>query len=413
MASLDRPVSLWRNRDYLLLWSGQTISGVGSSVSTIAYPLLVLMITRSPAQTGFISAARAFTYVIFVLPAGALVDRWNRKLVMVICDTIRLFSLASVAGAIAWGHLSLLQLYITAIVEASSGTLFDIAEISCLPQVVAQEQLPNAMGRVQTTIGIAALLGSALGGLLFTLRSLLPFLADALSYLVSIGSLFFIRTTFQQRKSEMTHHLYQEIVEGLQWIWMQPLLRTMALITAVNVFAGSGQTLIVIVISQAHHVSDSTIGLIFSIGGVGSILGSLGVSFVQKHFSFAQIIPGALWLYAVLWFALVTLPGPLLLSVIFAVLSFVSPFYNVVYVSYRLALTPEALQGRVNSVARLIAFGLAPLSVALTGILLQYAGPRTTIFLSVGIQLVLAVIATMNNTIRHARLLAEVRQNIE
>ena len=265
------------------------------------------------------------------------------------------------------------------------------------------------MGRVQTTMGTAALLGSLLGGLLFTLRSLLPFLVDALSYLISISSLFFIRTTFQLQRSA-THHLYQDVVEGLQWIWMEPLLRIMALITAVNVFAGSGQMLIVIVISQEHHVSDSIIGLIFSIGGVGSILGSLGVSFVQKRFSFAQIILGVLWLYAVLWFTLSTLPGPLLLSAIFAVLSFIGPFYNVVYVSYRLALTPDALQGRVNSVARLIAFGLAPLSVALIGILLQYAGPRITIFLSVGIQFVLALIATGSTTIRHAYPLVEIKQ---
>jgi predicted MFS family arabinose efflux permease len=409
----DPSVSLWRNHDYLLLWGGQTLSGIGSSVSTIAYPLLTLMITRSPAQTGFISAVRALTYVILVLPAGALVDRWNRRYTMIFCDIIRLISLASVAGVLAWGHLTLLQLYITAIVEAASGTLFDIAEISCLPQVVAKEQLSSAMGRVQATMGIAALLGSALGGLLFTLRSLLPFLADALSYLVSVGSLFFIRTTFQQQRSDRPHHLYQEIVEGLQWIWMQPLLRTMALITAVNVFSGAGQTLIVIIIAQAQNVSNSTIGLIFSMGGVGSIVGSLVVSFIQRRFRFAQIIIGALWFYVVLWLLLIMLPGPFLLAVIFSALSFIGPFYTITYVSYRLALTPDVLQGRVNSVARLISFGLAPLSIALTGILLQLVGPRITLFLSIAIQLVLAVTATMNDTIRHTRPLMEIRQNRE
>ncbi|HEY5006044.1 MAG TPA: hypothetical protein VII61_22985, partial [Ktedonobacteraceae bacterium] len=153
--------------------------------------------------------------------------------------------------------------------------------------------------------------------------------------------------------------------------------------------------------------------LIFSMGGVGSIVGSLVVSFIQRRFRFAQIIIGALWFYVVLWLLLIMLPGPFLLAVIFSALSFIGPFYTITYVSYRLALTPDVLQGRVNSVARLISFGLAPLSIALTGILLQLVGPRITLFLSIAIQLVLAVTATMNDTIRHTRPLMEIRQNRE
>jgi predicted MFS family arabinose efflux permease len=176
---------------------------------------------------------------------------------------------------------------------------------------------------------------------------------------------------------------------------------------AIAIICCSGQTLIVIIIAQAQHVSDSIIGLIFSIGGIGSIAGSLVVSFIQRRFSFAQIIIGALWFYVVLWLLLITLPGPFLLAMIFAALSFIGPFYNITYVSYRLALTPDVLQGRVNSVARLISFGLAPFSIALTGILLQLVGPRITLFVSIGIQLVLAVTVTTNDTIRHARPLAQ------
>jgi predicted MFS family arabinose efflux permease len=407
MSSTNRPGSLWHNLDYLLLWGGQTVSEIGTGVSTIAYPLLVLATTNSPAQAGLISAARTLVYVMLVLPAGALVDRWDRKRLMIICDMGRALSLGSVALAALSGHLTLALLYVTSIVEATLGTFFNIAEVSCLPQVVTKEQLPAAMGRTQATAGIATLLGPPLGGLLFSLRSLLPFLADAVSYIVSVGSLFLIRTSFQEQRSTVTRHLRREIMEGLRWVWHQPLIRSMALITGANVFCGSGYTLIIIIIAQLHHASDSTIGLIFGIGGAGTILGSLLVGSVLKRLSFAQIIVGMLWLTALFWLTLVALPGPLLLGLITAALFFMIPFYNTAYVSYRLALTPDALRGRVNSVARLIANGLAPLGLAFTGFMLQAVGPQFILLLLVGLQAGLALVATLNTAIRQAHSLKE------
>lgn len=406
MAS-SKPVSLWRNLDYLLLWSGQTISNVGTGVSTIAYPLLVLTVTGSPAQAGFISAARALIYAILVLPAGALVDRLDRKRAMIICDVGRALSLGSIALAAALGHLTLTLLYATSVVEVALGTFFNIAEVSCLPQVVAKEQLPAAMGRVQATDGIATLLGPPLGGVLFAVRALLPFLADAVSYVASIASLFFIRTSFQELRGVKARRMHEEIIEGLRWVWQQPLIRAMAFITGVNVFCGAGYTLIIIIIAQLHHAPDSVIGLIFGFGGAGGILGSLLVGPIQKRLNFAQIIVGTLWLTALFWFALVALPEPILLGLITAALFFIVPFYNAVYIGYRLALTPDALRGRVNSVARLIAFGFSPLGLALTGISLQYAGARITVLLAVGVQAFLALVAMLNGAIRHARPLAE------
>lgn len=405
--AISKPVSLWRNLDYLLLWSGQTISNVGTGVSTIAYPLLVLTVTGSPAQAGFISAARALIYAILVLPAGALVDRLDRKWAMIICDVGRALSLGSIALAAALGHLTLTLLYATSVVEVALGTFFNIAEVSCLPQVVAKEQLPAAMGRVQATDGIATLLGPPLGGVLFAVRALLPFMADAVSYVASIASLFFIRTSFQELRGVKARRMHEEIIEGLRWVWQQPLIRAMAFITGVNVFCGAGYTLIIIIIAQLHHAPDSVIGLIFGFGGAGGILGSLLVGPIQKRLNFAQIIVGTLWLTALFWFALVALPEPILLGLITAALFFIVPFYNAVYIGYRLALTPDALRGRVNSVARLIAFGFSPLGLALTGISLQYAGARITVLLVVGVQAFLALVAMLNGAIRHARPLAE------
>src|SRR5260370_38882161 len=104
-----RPKSLWLNRDYMLLWSGQVVSNVGTEVSTVAFPLLILAVTGSPAQAGFVGALRALPYVIFTLPAGALLDRWDRKPTMILCDTARALSLASSPVARDTGHMTIIQ----------------------------------------------------------------------------------------------------------------------------------------------------------------------------------------------------------------------------------------------------------------------------------------------------------------
>src|SRR5712671_6683292 len=132
---------LWRNRDYLLLWSGQTVSSIGSGVSQLAFPLLALALTGSPAQAGLAGALRGLPYFIFTLPGGALIDRWNRKLVMIFCDAGRAISMASIPVALVFGHLTLLQLYIVSLLEGSLYVFFDLAETASLPRVVPKEQL--------------------------------------------------------------------------------------------------------------------------------------------------------------------------------------------------------------------------------------------------------------------------------
>ena len=127
-----RPGRLWRNRSYMLLWSGQAISTIGTQVSTVAFPLLVLFLTHSPAQAGLMGAVRALPYLFFSLPAGALVDRWDRKRVMIVCDTGRAIAMGSIPVALALSHLSMVQLYIVSAVEGTLFVFFNIAEVACI-----------------------------------------------------------------------------------------------------------------------------------------------------------------------------------------------------------------------------------------------------------------------------------------
>ncbi len=400
--------SLWRNRDYLLLWSGQTISSFGTQISGFAFPLLVLFLTGSPAQAGVLGAVRSLPYLFLSLPVGALIDRWDRKRVMILCDTGRTVTLGSIPAVYALlGTVPLWQLYLAALIEGTLFVFFNIAEVACLPRVVSKEQLPAASGQNQASEIAAVLAGSPLGGVLYSLSHLLPFLADALSYGVSVGSLFFIRTAFQGDRTAPRRKLRVEILEGLRWLWNHPLIRFMAVLTGGLNFVG-GAPLIIIVIAQRQQTSPTNIGLIFAIGSIGGIVGSVIGPFIQKRYRFGTVIIATLWIQVLVWPLYAFAPNPLWLGVISAVLFTTGPVYNVVQFSYRLALIPDALQGRVNSVFRLLAFGFIPAGQALTGVLLQWVDVLPTVLVFGACLLVLGGLTTINPHVRHARPLEEV-----
>ncbi len=398
-----RPTSLWRNKNYLLLWGGQVISSTGTQVSQLAFPLLVLFLTHSAAQAGFVGALRTFPYLLFSLPAGALVDRWDRKRLMIFCDAVRALSLASIPFAFALGKLSIVQIYLVSLVEGTLFVFFDIAETSCLPNVVERDQLPAAVAQNQATQGITSLLGPTLGGFLYGVSLLLPFLADAISYLASVLSLFWIRSNFQQERTAVPRRLYREVIDGLVWFWREPLLRVMAVLSCgINLVVVGGSSLLVIVLAQHLHASPFMIGLIFAGGGIGSILGSFVAPVLQRHLSFGQAIIGNAWVLALLWPLYAVASNIVALGILAGILFFLGPIYNVVNASYRLALVPDAFQGRVNSAVRLISFASQPIGLAATGVLIQSIGTSGTVLAGAGVLLVMALFATLSSHVRNA-----------
>jgi MFS family permease len=401
--SAARPASLWRNRNYMLLWSGQTVSSVGSGASRLAFPLLVLDLTHSAAQAGIVGALEALPYVFLSLPAGALIDRWNRKRVMIFCDVFRAIGMGSVPIALALGQLSILQLYLVSLLEGTLFVFFNLAEVACLPRVVATEQLPAATAQYQATDGVSALISPQLGGALYGLRHALPFLADAVSYAASVISLLFISARFQEERTASRRRLHLEIGEGLVWLWRQPLIRYIAFLTGGWNFVSAGATLLVIVLAKQQGASDFITGTIFAIGGVGAIVGSLLGGPIQRRFRFGPVIIATIWVGALLWPLYAIAPSPLWLGVVTAGIFVVSPIYNVVQFTYRLSLIPDALQGRVNSVFRLLAFGFQPLGLAFTGLLIERIGAVRTVLVFAVCLFILAVTTSLNRHVRHTR----------
>jgi predicted MFS family arabinose efflux permease len=395
-------IPLWRNRDYMLLWSGQAISLVGTGITQTAFPLLVWDLTHSAALVGLIGGLGTLPYLFLSLPAGALIDRWDRKRVMILCDIGRALNLVSVIIALMLGHLVVGQLVINVMTEGTLFVFFNLAEIACLPRVVPEEQLPAATAQNEATQGTTLLLGPVLGGALYGFRQVLPFLADALSYVVSVISLMGIRVDFQQERILAHRKLLPEIKEGLTWLWRQPVIRFMAVLTGGLNFVSAGLIPLLVVLVKQQHGSSFLYGLILTIGGIGGILGSLLGTPLQKRFRFGQLVISAVWIEALLWPLYAIVPNLFLVGVILALSFITGPIYNVVSISYRLALIPDVLQGRVNSVFRLLAFGFQPLGWAVTGVSLQFIGVTPTILALFVVLFTLAVFTTLNPHIRHA-----------
>lgn len=382
------PRSLWRNRDFLLLWSGQAVSAVGTNISTLALPLLVLALTRSPAQAGLIAAVQMLPYVILSLPAGAAIDRWNRKAVMLWCDGARGLACLSLPLAVALGHLTPAQLYAVAVVTGSGAVLFDLAQVAALPRVVAPGQVTAAYAATTAATSGATLLGPGLGGLLIGVArttlagAILAYLVDGFSYLASAASLACVRVPFQNDRVRATERsIRREMGEGLRFLWSHRQLRAIELLTlGTNLFLGATDLALIVLARDALHADAATIGLIFSVGGGGALLGALGVARVKTVQRVGRFIVGAAVgeAFAVLVMALA--PSPAILAIGACLAFAMVSIYSITAMSYRLSLTPDALQGRVNSVGNLLSTGCIPLSWAVGGVLLGPLGPRTELW---------------------------------
>jgi len=400
---------LLHNRDYMLLWSGQVVSTLGSAATSIVYPLLILALTGSPADAGIAAAFGSVPYLIFSLPAGALIDRWDRKRVMIVCDIGRALTVLTVPAALWLDVLTVWQLYATAFIGGTFFVFFNIAEVAALPRVVPAGQLPQASAQNEAAFSAAHIVGPSLGTLLFqSLGKAAPFVADAASFLASSVALIFIKTEFRLAKAAPSGNLRAEIREGLRWLWHQPLIRYMAFVTGSLNLVNAGTMLILIVLAKEMGASEIDIGIIFSIGGAGGICGALIGGQLQKRFSFGQVIICVLWVNAALFSLYAFVPAYLLLGVVAALMFMLGPIYNVVQFSYRLSLIPDALQGRVNSTFRLLAFGFMPVGAALSGFMIERIGAVGAVWIFTLWFVLLAILTTFNRHVREARPIAQV-----
>jgi MFS family permease len=395
-------VPLRRNRDFVLLQIGQALSTVGSEASGIAYTLLVLALTGSPAKAGLASFARLVPYALFALPAGVASDRFNRKWLMIWADIVRVLALGSLGVSAATGHVTFFQILIVAFVEGTMFVIFNIAEIGAVRSVVPALQLQRAFATEQARMSTVYLAGPPLGGALFGLARSLPFLVDAVSYAFSTGTLLAMRTPFQEEREEReTAGLLTQIKEGLAWLWGHAFLRTCALLFVGGNFLFGALELILIVAAKRQGYSPAVIGGLVSATGAFSLLGSIAAPRFLRLLPMRTVLVLAAWLSLGI-VAFVIEPNVIVLVAGTAPLIFFNPTVNAMVIGYRVAIVPDRLQGRVNSVARSLALLAFPLGPVAAGLLLaSYSVQVAAAFVLAGF-VILAVVTTLNRSIRGA-----------
>jgi hypothetical protein len=281
--------------------------------------------------------------------------------------------------------------------------VFRLAKTTAVSQVVTPTQLTTAVAQEEFVEGTTALFGPTFSGVLYTLGAMFPFLADAVSYLISLVTLLLIRTPFQGKRAASRRKVRAEIAEGVRWVWRQPFILTMTLLMGAGAFGLAGQALLIIILAQQQHASAVVIGLIVAAGGVGAILGSLLAPHLEHRLTVGHSILLTRWYFVLSWPLYALAPFPLVLGVVEFGMGFVDPIEDVPYFSHRLKLIPDELKGRVLSACRLFPGTMRPLGLALTGILIQRVGIFPTIWLFWVWLLGITVIVTVIPQVRRER----------
>jgi predicted MFS family arabinose efflux permease len=394
------PAPLRRNRDFQLLWIGQAISALGSRVSSVAYPLLVLALTGSPAQAGIVGFAATIPYLLIQLPAGVFVDRVDRRRAMLACDGGRLVALAGLAAAVATGNSPVALIAAVALVEGCLTVVFNLAELSAVQLLVPSTQLEPALAQNEARVRGAGLLGQPLGGVLFGLGRAVPFAADAVSYAVSLVTLAAIRRPLVAPDAAERQHPGVEMMEGLRWLWHQPFLRSTTLLVAGSNGLFQAVTLAVIVVARAHGASPAVVGLILAGFGAGGLAGAAAAAWISARVPAAAVVIGANWVWAALLPVVALVPSPIAIGAAGAGMAFVGPVWNVVLGSLEMRLTPPAMLGRVQAVQMTAAFGAIPLGSLIGGFLLDRLGPEEAVWALAAGMLAVAIAATVTPSVR-------------
>jgi MFS family permease len=391
---------LARNRDFSLLWTGEAVSQLGTSVSMFVFPLLGFALTGSTSLAALAEAAFLLGFVGMLLPAGVLADRFHRRRLMLLSSGLGAVVYVALAAVTLAGALTLPLLVVGALLTGAAGGLFGPAETAALRIVVPTQDLPTALSQNQARQHVASLLGGPLGGLLYTASRSLPFLANALSYLVSCVTLTALRTDLAAPARGERSRVRADLVEGFSYLWRHPVFRPLLAYGALsNLVVNAVFTMAVLRMVQAH-VAPAAIGLVETCAGIGGIVGALlAPRLIERVPTGALMVLGG-WSWVPLAAPLAFTASPWVVGPCVAVGLLLNPAGNAAMGSYRVAVTPGALIGRTSSAMQFTAMAAMPLAPVLAGVLLHAFGPASATLGLLGCIAVAALVPTLSRPIR-------------
>lgn len=380
--------SLAFHPDFRRLWVGDAASQLGAMATLFVLPLMAVQALEATAfQVGLVSASLTASFLVLGLPAGAWVDRMRRRTVLIVSDIGRAVLLGSLPLAAALGVLTLPQLYVVALAYGALTVFFDVAYQSYLPHLVGRGRLVEGNAKLAATQSAAQMSGPTVGGFAVqVLTASYAVVANALLFAWSAIWIGMIRSREPRPWPRPDRHLGREIVEGLRLVLGHRLLRAIAGCTGwFNLFSTASYPMVVVLLSRELGLASGTVGLFFTAGGVGGVVGALFARrlaavvgqgrtiwlSVAATGPFALLVPLAandwrLWLAGAGWFVMVC--G--------------ASVYNVAQVSFRQALCPERLLGRMNATMRFLVWGTMPLGGLLGGGLGSLIGVRATVWIA-------------------------------
>jgi MFS family permease len=400
---VTEPVPLRRNRDFMLFQTGQLLSAVGTAVASIAYPLLTLSLTHSPAKTGLVSFAQFLPIVLFNLAAGVFADRHDRKLLMIAADVARVLAVGSLVVAILTHRLTYPHILLVAFVEGTGGVLFGSGRSGVFKAVVPREQLPTAASLEEGRMSVVRLAGPSLGGVLFGVGRVVPFLADLLSYAFSTLSLLLMRTPFQEQRERTETHAVAEAIEGLRFVWHNSFLRLTTLMLMLGNISAAGVQLAIIVLAKQHGLSSAATGALVALLGAATLIGATASSLVRRVLSPRLILLSEFWASLALVSFLIW-PSVYVLAGAFAFQAFFFANTDAAVRAYWYSVTPDRLIGRVPSAMGNVMVLALPLGPLLAGLLIQHWSARAAIAIFVSLVLVAAIAGTLSRSTREVPL---------
>lgn len=400
-------------RDYWKLWTASTISNLGDGTSTIAYPWLATTLTRDPLLISGVAVATRIPWLLFSLHAGAIVDRSDRRRLMVAMNVARAAITGVVVAMIVTGTMSIPALYLAAVLLGCAEVLYDNAAQTILPRLVAPERLERANGDLwgaETVTNQFA--GPPLGGVLLAVGLAVPFILDAVSFAASALLIVAIAGTYRAAAgagrpggaegAPTRRSMLAEIREGFRWLWDHRLLRTLAIVLGVINLAGTlSFATFVLFVQEILDLGAAGFGVLSTATAIGAVVGSLLAADVSHRIGAGASLLVTLATGAIVPTIIGLTSTALVVGSASVAFGFSVVLWNIITVSLRQSIIPDHLLGRVNSVYRFFGWGGLPIGAFLGGALVTLVEPiggrelalRTPFFVCAAIHVLVIVLA--------------------
>lgn len=359
--------SLWRDRNYLCYRLCRTTSMLGTGISSIAYPLLVLSIGGGAVLAGAVGTCAFAGQVVFQLHGGYFADRFNSRRLMLGMDALRVVTVGSIPLAAALHRLTVPHILVVALIAGAAGTIFGSADTVFLRALVPSELYAVAIGQSQAVAGTMGLISPVLGGALYGVDRMLPFIADASSFAVS-GTLLLAISVRERRTAESTP-ADQRLTAGLRWLWGRRDLMLMLLFGAVFNLVGITAGVTAVLVLSQHGTSPSVIGIVLAAEGLAGVVGALVARWVIA-LGAARIflICGLVW-GGCLATVSVAPSSPWAIGIAVAVMFTIVPSTGVIYYKMLNEIVPAGMFGRVTAAQRMVACSMMMVGPLLAGTL--------------------------------------------